>query len=226
MKITFHPYGNRALLIQWEQRIDLAVNAEVVQLAAALGGTGIAGVRYCIPAYCSLTVGYDPEVISYGELCERILEIHSAQEFTPAGEIAGRQINIPVCYEGECAPDLDWLSVHTGLEKDQIISLHTSTPFHVYMIGFLPGFPYLGTLPKILHAPRKDSPRKRVPAGSVALAGLQTGIYPLESPGGWQLIGRTPIRMFDPDRESPFYLQAGDEVRFEAIDWRTFQSMQ
>ncbi|MCB0628283.1 MAG: 5-oxoprolinase subunit PxpB [Saprospiraceae bacterium] len=223
MNITFHRFGSQALLIQWEQRIDRDINAAVVRLAKEIEQAKIPGITYCLPAYCSLTVGYRSPMITYDLLCREIEALISAQRTLTSTMPSPRQITIPVCYEGPCAPDLEWLSEHTGLDCEQIISLHTSTPFHVYLIGFLPGFPYLATLPSVLHAPRKETPRLRVPAGSVALAGLQTGIYPLESPGGWQIIGRTPVRLFDPKRESPFYLQTGDEVRFEAIGWDAFQ---
>lgn len=222
MKITFHPFGDRALLIKWEQRIDPEINAEVIGLTQRIEKARIPGIRYYIPAYCSLTVGYQPEKISFPILCKQIQLLVKENDTAPAALDPPRQITIPVCYEDEFAPDLNWLSAHTGLDKEHIIHLHTSTAFHVYMIGFLPGFPYMGTLPEVMNAPRKSTPRKRVPIGSVAVAGLQTGIYPFESPGGWQLIGRTPIQLFDPQRETPFFLQAGDEVRFQAIDRQAF----
>lgn len=222
MQITFHPFGSRALLIKWEQRIDPEINRQVIQLANSIEGAAIAGVQYCIPAYCSLTVGYHPEQITFPALREHIFSLATEANALSTALAPPRQITIPVCYEDEFAPDIDWLSKHSGLAKEYIISLHTSTVFRVYMIGFLPGFPYMGTLPEVLNAPRKATPRKRVPPGSVAVAGLQTGIYPFESPGGWQLIGRTPLKLFDPERETPFYLQAGDEVRFQAIDRHAF----
>lgn len=217
MEVNFQPFGDRALLMQWAQIIDPGINTEVVSLSQAIQDAAIGGVQYCIPAYCSLTVGYDPRLVKYEQLCTRIQALQSQLETARSPGVSARQLTIPVCYEGDLAPDLDLLSQHFGLEKEQIIHLHTHTVFRVYMLGFMPGFPYMGSLPKALETPRKTSPRLRVPAGSVGLAGLQTGIYPIESPGGWQIIGRTPIKIFDPEREQPFYLQAGDEVRFEAI---------
>jgi inhibitor of KinA len=225
MSINFKPYGDRALLIEWEQAIDPAINTDVIRLNRAIAEAKIAGIRFCIPAYCSLTVGFQPEQISYDQLCERIKRLQSQKATTPTQATQNRTVEIPVCYEEEYAPDLDWMAQHTGLEKGQIIQLHTGATFRVYMLGFMPGFPYLGTLPKVLEAPRRHTPRIRVPAGSVALAGLQTGIYPIESPGGWQLIGRTPWKIFDPEREKPFLLQAGDEVRFRAISKDSFEEM-
>lgn len=217
MKITFHPFGDQALLLQWEQRIDPAINAEVIRLNQAIGSEQIQGVQYAIPAYCSLTIAYRPELIDYQSLCERIQALVNRKDLLQKVVSKNRQVVIPVCYEGEYAPDLKWLSQQIGLSTRQIIQLHTGTLFRVFMLGFMPGFPYLGTLPQALEAPRKTTPRLRVPAGSVAVAGLQTGIYPTASPGGWQIIGRTPRKIFDPEREEPFLLSAGDEVRFEAI---------
>lgn len=224
MKVTIQPYGDRALLVQWQQIIDPGINAEVVQLSQAISKAAMGGVQYCIPAYCSLTVGFDPKLVKYEELCDQIRSLQPQRGTERPQEAVSRQITIPVCYDDDFAPDLEWLSQYFGLEKEQIIQLHTHSVFRVYMLGFMPGFPYMGSLPKALETPRKDSPRLRVPAGSVGLAGLQTGIYPIESPGGWQIIGRTPIKIFDPEREQPFYLQAGDEVRFEAIDLEAYHA--
>ncbi|PHN05311.1 5-oxoprolinase subunit PxpB [Flavilitoribacter nigricans] len=217
MKIHFHTYGDRALLIRWEQRIDPAINTDVVRLDRAIAAAKIEGIQFSIPAYCSLTVGFHPDRITYEQLCDQIQSIRSKSSDPVAATPTNRQVEIPVCYEGAFAPDLEWMCQRTGLDPSHIIQLHTGTLFRVYMLGFMPGFPYLGSLPSVLEAPRKETPRLRVPAGSVALAGLQTGIYPIESPGGWQIIGRTPLQVFDPSREEPFLLRAGDEVQFKAI---------
>lgn len=225
MTFTIHPFGDRALLLQWEQRIDPGINTAVVQLSEAIQRLDWPGVAYCQPAYCSLTIGFQPERISYQALTEAIRNLVTGLEQGTTADVAARQVVVPVCYEGEMSPDLTWMSQYTGLTEEQIVQLHTGTPFRVFMLGFLPGFPYLGILPKVLEMPRKETPRVRVPAGSVALAGLQTGIYPLESPGGWQIIGRTPWQVFDPNRASPFLLQPGDEVRFRAISEKDFQQM-
>lgn len=225
MKITYQPFGDRALLLQWEQSIDPIVNAQVTHLNRAIESAEMVGVQYCLPAYCSLTIGYEPKQISYHNLCESIASIIAGLGALIASSSENRKITIPVCYENQYAPDLAWLADHTKVSPEQLIELHTSTSFRVYMLGFMPGFPYLGILPKALEAPRKETPRLRVPAGAVALAGLQTGIYPIESPGGWQIIGRTPWKIFDPEREEPFLLQVGDEVCFEAIDEKAFEKI-
>lgn len=225
MQTTFLPYGDRALLIQWEQSIDPFINAEVVQLSELITNARVNGIEYCTPAYCSLTVGFRPEQISFATVCEKIKILQQQLINNPEKKIARPIKTIPVCYEVQYAPDLEWLSQHSGLEQEQIIQLHTDTSFRVYMLGFMPGFPYMGTLPDILKSPRKETPRLKVPAGSVALAGLQTGIYPITSPGGWQIIGQTPLQIFKPERDTPFFLQAGDEVRFRSIGIEEFKAI-
>lgn len=225
MKINIQPFGDQALLVQWEQIIDPQINSEVIRLDRAIQRSKINGFNFSIPAYCSLTIGFKPELISYEQLSAQIRELHRQSDNTSPRAFPSRKITIPVCYQGAYAPDLDWLSQHFGLEPEQIIHLHTHAPFRVYMLGFMPGFPYMGKLPQALETPRKTTPRLRVPAGAVGLAGLQTGIYPIESPGGWQIIGRTPLKIFDPEREQPFLLAPGDEVHFEAISEADFLNL-
>lgn len=222
VKISFHSYGDRALLLQWDQHIAPEINGEVIRLSRKIEQAGLPGVRFLIPAYCSLTIGFDPELTSLKDLSGHIKSLAEDKSEANEENIQHRKLIIPVCYEGACAPDLDWVSQKSGLSSKQIIQLHTGTTFRVFLLGFLPGFPYLGTLPKVLDMPRKKTPRLRVPAGSVGLAGLQTGIYPQESPGGWQIIGRTPRKIFDPQRSPPFLLQPGDQVQFRAITLQEF----
>ena len=169
-----------------------------------------------IPAYSSLTVGYQPTVIDYKALVKKIKELE-AEIFTRKRLSKDRRLKIPVCYEAPYALDFEELSEKTGLSKTEIIQLHTATTFKVYMLGFLPGFVFMGKLPEALQCARKTSPRLNVPAGSVGLAGFQTGIYPSETPGGWQIIGCTPLKLFDPAATHPFLFQAGDFVNFHAI---------
>ena len=214
------PYGESALLVNFEQKIDEAVNARVIRLHQAL--QNIAGIRYTIPAYASLTVGFDSQQVSADELRELIYSIN-LQDKNAGTE--GERYVIPVCYEGDFAPDMQEVSELTGLEKPEIISLHTGTPYRVFMLGFIAGFAYLGSLPEALQCPRKQSPRKQVPQGAVGLAGFQTGIYPTDAPGGWQLIGQTPIKTFDPKAKVPVKLQPGDQVRFKAISQAEFESI-
>lgn len=224
--IRYRPYGNRAILLQWDQRIDDGINAEVTRLAYRIESQKPEYIQFVIPAYCSLTVGYDPLRITYEQLCVYLEELRnqSTGDILPRIIQEKRLVRIPVCYEDEYAPDLPFISREKGISADRLIDLHTSTEYRVFMLGFLPGFPYMGPVPEVLRTERKENPRYRVPAGSVGLAGLQTGIYPIEAPGGWQLIGRTPLPLFATDRDPPFLLQAGDRVRFERIDTATFLS--
>lgn len=213
--MKFHPYGDSAVLINFEQRIDPAVNAKVIALSNALGNAEIKGLINCIPAYCSITATYNPLKISYNELCKLIEKL--AEKSSELTNIKSRNLSIPVCYDENYS--LDWKEVEkqTGLTSKKIIDIHTSITFQVYMLGFLPGFVYMGSLPESISCSRKTKPRLRVPPRSVGLAGLQTGIYPSEAPGGWQIIGRTPLNIFDGSKEDPFVFRAGDKVTFNPI---------
>lgn len=213
-------YGDQAILINFEQQIDTAINAAVVALQNAIHQANIDGVTFLIPAYCSLTVGYNPSIIDHNILIEVIKQIATnsleKKDKSTTNQIA-RQISIPVCYEAPYALDLDELSKEKGITKEQIIALHTSQTYKVYMLGFLPGFVFMGKIVPELECNRKVTPRLRVPASSVGIAGFQTGIYPTVSPGGWQILGRTPLKIFNPQKENPFLFQAGDEVSFYSI---------
>lgn len=213
-------YGDQAILINFEQQIDTAINAAVVALQNAINQANIDGITFLIPAYCSLTVGYNPTIIDHNILVEVIKQIGTnsleKKDKTTTNQIA-RQIRIPVCYEAPYALDLETLSKEKGITKEQVIALHTSQTYKVYMLGFLPGFVFMGKIVPELACNRKETPRLRVPASSVGIAGFQTGIYPMISPGGWQILGRTPLKIFDPQKDNPFLFQAGDEVSFYSI---------
>ena len=223
--IDIHPYGDSALLVNFEQRIAPEINARVLDLDEAIDSAGLPGIAFRIPAYCSLTVGYDPMVVPFETLREQIAAL--ARSVATAGEQRpSRKLKIPACYEEPYALDIEDVSRQTGLSRQEIIDLHTGTKFRVYMLGFLPGFAYMGRLQEVLACSRKATPRVRVPAQSVGLAGFQTGIYPSEAPGGWQIIGRTPLRVFDGAKEDPFFFRPGDEVAFEAISAKEFEGME
>ena len=220
--MTIRPYGDQALLVEFAPQIDPATNAAVVALARAVEAAAVPGLSGCVPAYCSLTVGYDPAVLTYAAAEALVRQLH---DVAPAATSQpGRRLRVPVCYEAGFAPDLADVAAHAGLSTAEVVRLHTETEFRVYMLGFLPGFAYLGRLPEALRCPRKATPRLRVPAQAVGLAGLQTGIYPVEAPGGWQLIGRTPLPVFEPNRPEPFLFRAGDQVQFYAISAAEFFS--
>ena len=210
------PYGDQAILINFEQKIDASINDEVIQLHEKLKSNLIKGITFCIPAYCSLTVGYDVNIYSFEKFRETISSLRAENE-SIIFQKEKRKIKIPVCYDLEFALDADEISSHTNLTWDEIVQLHSEETYRVFMMGFLPGFAYLGKLPKAIVCPRKSSPRKKVPSGSVAIAGLQTGIYPSEAPGGWQIIGQTPLPLFFEKNENPFLFQTGDLVGFQVV---------
>lgn len=219
--MTFHKLGACALLINFPQYIDNQINTQVICLAQAIEKANITGINYLIPAYCSLTIGYQSNEISF-EVLKKIIsniDIKEQENTTP------HLVKIPVCYEPPYALDLTEVSQQTGLSTKQIIDLHTSTTYRVFMLGFLPGFPYLGTLSESLKVSRKANPRTHVPKNSVAIAGLQTGIYPNEAPGGWQIIGQTPINVFDGKKVAPFLLRPGDQVQFYPVSSTNMQAI-
>jgi inhibitor of KinA len=220
--LTFKRFGTHAMLVEWEQRIHPTINSEVIRLYQKIKEQGIKGIQYLIPAYCSLTIGFDNTSMNYNQLLERVQQL--LQTTHNNEEAIGRNLLIPVCYEQPFALDIDIVAAQTNLPVSEIIRLHTSTTFQVYMLGFLPGFPYLGILPESLKCERHAIPRTKVPAQSVGLAGLQTGIYPSDAPGGWMIIGRTPIPIFDANSSNPFHFRVGDKVRFYDISSQEFEA--
>lgn len=217
------PFGDAAVTVEFGDTISEVLNDRVQQLYAALKGQRIRGIRDLVPTYRSLTVQYDPVVLSYGKL-SRILK-KAASVKADAGRTERFVYEIPVCYGGEYGPDLAFTAEHAGLTEDEVIRRHSERTYRIYMLGFLPGFPYLGGLDESLETPRLKTPRLKIPEGSVGIAGLQTGIYPMESPGGWQLIGRTPVKVYDAAKEQPVFYRAGDFLRFVPITEREYESI-
>lgn len=205
--------------------IEDATNARVHRLAARIRTAAPAWLRDLVPAYASLAVFFDPDAIAAPDV-ERWLDARLADDDGAFAATASRCIDIPVVYGGEFGEDLDSAARELGITVDALTARHAAGTYTVAMIGFAPGFPYLSGLDPALALPRLATPRTRVPAGSVAIGGAQTGLYPRESPGGWRLIGRTPLRLFDPTRTTPSLLAAGDRVRFVAIDAREFARME
>ncbi|MFB3905437.1 MAG: 5-oxoprolinase subunit PxpB [Acidobacteriota bacterium] len=212
--------GDQGLVVEFGSRIDPDINAKVQSLHRSLARHPIPGVIETVPTFRSLLVWYDPLLIGFDELVGRIQTIKSTP---PEVWRAKPPLIIPTVYGGEFGPDIDFVARHNRISVDEVIALHVSASYVVYMIGFTPGFPYLGGLPKTLATPRLHVPRTLVPAGSVGIAGEQTGVYPVESPGGWRLIGRTPLKLYDPAREDPVLLEPGDLVRFHRIDEAEFR---
>ncbi len=209
------PAGDSAIVVEYGDGIDADVNARVRLLHRAFGARRHAGIVETVPTYRSLMVHYDPLVLSNEALEHLIAEM--ADGLPEEAREPGRTVEIPVVYGGGAGPDLADVAALAGLDEAQVVALHASGAYTVYMLGFMPGFPYLGGLPARIATPRLRSPRTVVPAGSVGIAGAQTGIYPAESPGGWRLIGRTPVALFDTRRSPPTLLEAGDRVRFVPI---------
>jgi len=210
------PAGDSAIVVEFEERIDPAVNARAISLAEAIEGDALAGVRDVVPAYRSVAIYFDPLRTDYDRL---LTGVHEHARAAPAADAAAvPPIRIPVCYGGDFGPDLPAVAKFGQVSEDEVIRIHTDSVYRVFMLGFVPGFAYMGIVDTRIAAPRHPTPRVRVPSGAVGIAGVQTGIYPAETPGGWQLIGRTPARPFDAARPDPFLLKAGDAVQFYAID--------
>jgi KipI family sensor histidine kinase inhibitor len=209
------PFGEAALLVEWAERPDLRTNAQVHALAAKINASPPIGLRGLTPAYVSLLVDFDPLATDVPALVSRLTAALAAEAVEP---VASRRVrHIPTVYGGEFGPDLEEVARHSGLSPQEVVRHHTATELTVYMIGFAPGYPYMGDLPPELEVPRRLTPRERVPQGSVAIAGRQSSIYSRATPGGWRLIGRTPLVLFDETRDPPTYLAPGDRVRHVAV---------
>ncbi|GEN53567.1 5-oxoprolinase subunit PxpB [Halobacillus faecis] len=225
MNISIHPLGDQALLIDFGESINEETNQQVRQAAAQLDDQKPSWMIEYIPAFSTLTILYNPyyiakqigsqDLLPYEWARTEVLALLSQSSTYHSEE---RTIEIPVCYGGEWGPDLSFVASHNSMSEEEVIDTHMNGDYLVYMIGFAPGFPYIGGMNKKIAAPRHDDPRLSIPSGTVGIAGEQTGVYPIETPGGWQLIGRTPLKLFEPDRDRPSLLQAGDRIRFTRID--------
>jgi len=216
--------GEGGVVIELGDGIDPAVNARVHQLARAVTSRLGDEVLEAVPSYRSLLVIHDPLRISRERVVERLLALAAELEHRPA-PAPQRVVRIPTCYGGAHGPDLDEVARLSGLTAEEVVRCHAAPAYLVHFLGFTPGFPYLGGLDARLATPRLDSPRARIPGGSVAIGGVQTGIYPVESPGGWRIVGRTPLRLFDPRVAHPFLLAPGDGLRFVPVDEATFDAI-
>ncbi len=217
------PAGDATLIVELDDRVDPRVNARAVALAYALRSAALAGVRDVVPTFRSVGVFFDPLRTDVQALVDRITcEASQTLALAPESNPAA-PIRLPVCYGGEYGPDLADVATFANLSEAETVRRHASAVYRVFMLGFLPGFPYMGSVDAKIAMPRKASPRPRVPEGSVGIAGLQTGIYPCETPGGWQLVGRTPVRPFDARRTAPFLLRPGDYVQFVPIAAAEFE---
>lgn len=219
--MRFLPAGDGALTVELGDAVDPAINARVLHLDRLLAEADVAGIVESVPTYRSLFIQFDPAQVDHAGLIERVRALPLAD----APEVAGRRWTFPVCYGGEHGADLDDVARRHGLTAEEVVRLHSEAEYRVYMIGFAPGFAYLGGLPEALHTPRRENPRGRIPAGTVSIGGMQAAVCSMPIPSGWHLLGRTPARLFDLRREDPFLLRAGDRVRFRRVDSAIFDRL-
>lgn len=215
--------GDSAISVEFGQEIQLEINNKVTALAMLLEKESIAGITELVPTYCSLLIHYDPLTIDFDGLTEFVMKCLGKLDDIKMPEKC--VVEIPVVYGGEYGPDLAEVARISGLPEDEVIRRHCAPEYPIYMLGFVAGFPYLGGMDKSIAAPRKKSPRLKIASGSVGIAGEQTGIYSVESPGGWQIIGRTPLKLYDSQREKPILLSAGQYIKFCPITESEFKAM-
>lgn len=219
------PLGDSAVIIRLGDHIEDAISDAALALAQSLKSSDVADVLDIAPSYASICVRYDMSRVRFETIAQRLRDAMANADAKPSIGAPIDAIAIPVCYGGEFGIDLGEVAQQCRIDSERVIELHCAGNYTVAMLGFMPGFPYLRGLHRDLHTPRLDAPRERVPAGSVAIGGAQTGIYPRELPGGWRVIGRTPLTLFDASREPPALLAPGQRVRFTRIDSTTFGAM-
>ena len=221
MKPTISPVGDCAISIDFGQAIDPKINRQIRQVIEQIKLLQLDGIIELVPTYCALLVQYDAMVYTYSDICRTINPILQESVTDSANERV-TIVEIPTIYGGEYGPDLGFVASHNHISEAEVVSIHSGADYLVYMLGFIPGFTYLGGMDPRIATPRLSSPRTLIPAGSVGIAGEQTGTYPSDSPGGWQIIGRTPVTMYDMSKEQAALLQAGDYVRYVSIDENEF----
>ncbi|WP_072891067.1 5-oxoprolinase subunit PxpB [Ornithinibacillus halophilus] len=215
--------GDKAILVKFNDNVTPTLNQQIRSLCLSLQNQTLPGIVEWVPSFDTVTIYYQPDKLSYEQVSEHI---HHLSKTTGRTNTESYLIEVPVLYGNEYGIDMERVAQSSNLPIEKVIEMHSKPEYLVYMIGFLPGFPYVGGLPERLATPRLESPRSKVPAGSVGIAGSQTGIYPLESPGGWNIIGRTPLRLFNPKISNPFLFKAGDYIRFKRITEDEYQQIE
>lgn len=218
----YFPLGDNALVVEFGDAISLEINSKVIALSEAISRTKIHGVEEFVPTYRSLLIRYNPSATTYKQLSLHIKTLEKKLRGAYV-KVKGKRVIVPVVYGGEYGPDLTYVAQYHNISEEQAIALHSKREYRVYMIGFVAGFPYMGEAPDEIATPRLEKPRLKVPAGSVGIAEKQTGIYPCEAPGGWRIIGRTPLKLFDPQKQPPTLLNPGDIVKFKPISESAFK---
>lgn len=214
-KIKFLTAGDSAIVMEFGNTIEKEINAKISAVVENLKEKKIDGILDILPTYRSILINYDPVKISYSEMVEILKGLSNSNKDNKSDEV--RLIEIPTLYGKEYGPDIEFVAENANLSVDEVIKIHSGRDYLVYMMGFMPGFTYLGGLDERIATPRLKSPRLKIEPGSVGIAANQTGMYPLESPGGWQLIGRTPLKLYDDTKEPPVFIQAGDYIRYITI---------
>ncbi|KRM12762.1 5-oxoprolinase subunit PxpB [Paucilactobacillus suebicus] len=223
VKFSIFPAGDSAVNVTFDNRVDPQINQFIRTLQRKLESQKTDGITALVPAFRTLTVFYNPELLSFNELTTMVQAI--ATQVKQVDDRSKKIIHIPVCYESSFGPDMGHIVEHSNLSIQEVIELHTKTDYLIYMLGFLPGFVYLGGLDGRLATPRLATPRLSINPGAVGIAGEQTGVYPIASPGGWQIIGQTPLNLFQPQNENPFYYQTGDYIHFDPITASEFDQI-
>lgn len=211
----FIPSGDQCLVMEFGNSIKPEINQKIRNMVVAIENTNIEAITEILPTYRSISIFYNPIVSKYNDLVEQLKGLEKNLDEIETGQPS--IIELPTVYGGEYGPDIDFVAKHNNITPEEVIDIHTSVDYLIYMLGFTPGFSYLGGLDKRIETPRLKTPRTKIPAGSTGIAGEQTGIYPIDSPGGWQLIGRTPVKLYTPLQDPPVLLTAGDYVRFVAV---------
>lgn len=223
-EIKYLSAGDSAIVMEFGDTIEKEINASIAAVVENLKKEKIDGVLDILPTYRSILINYDPIKISYEEIVENLKKLSNANNIKESNEV--RLVEIPTLYGKEYGPDIEFVAENANLSVDEVIKIHSGTDYLVYMMGFMPGFTYLGGLDERIATPRLKSPRLKIEAGSVGIAANQTGMYPLESPGGWQLIGRTPLKLYDDTKEPPVFIQAGDYIRYIPIDEKKYKKIE